>query len=365
MSGSKYENRKLDRALGTDSAIGADWRWVSPGEKPLALTGLPWFRQDGAYRRLPVRPAYPLRPEVDRLANFPTGVQIRLRTDSPKLAVRVELAGPSGAYTMTPAVQCGVDCYLGGPGEQRYVSTSRFDPEASAYESLLFENKGDGMKDITLYLPLYQGVKDIAIGVAPSAELHRFPAFADSRKVIIYGTSIVHGAAASRPGMAYPNMLSRRIPLEFVSLAFSGNARGEKELALLAAEIDHPGLLVLDYEGNVLSFESLVETLPAFIRTYRQAWPEVPILVLSQIRMAKEAFDPELRRERERRLALQRNIVERFRLAGDANVHFQSGKDLLGDDYEECSADSVHPSDLGYRRMSDALLPVFERLLGL
>ena len=44
---------------------------------------------------------------------------------------------------------------------------------------------------------------------------------------MIYGTSITQGGCASRPGMAYTNILSRRIDAPFINLGFSGSGRGE------------------------------------------------------------------------------------------------------------------------------------------
>ncbi|GBF76827.1 hypothetical protein PA598K_05319 [Paenibacillus sp. 598K] len=81
-----------DRYMRVGEAPAMDLQWLSALEAPLSVTGLPWLEQDGVYRRLPVRPDYPLRPEVDRLANHTSGVQVRFRTDSPMLYVRVELA---------------------------------------------------------------------------------------------------------------------------------------------------------------------------------------------------------------------------------------------------------------------------------
>ena len=97
-------------------------------------------------------------------------------------------------------------------------------------------------------MPLYQGVEEVWIGVDQDAVISDAPAYA-SRPVIIYGTSITQGCA-SRPGMAYSNILSRMIPVEFVNLGFSGNGKGEPELAHIMSEIDDPALFILDYEGN-------------------------------------------------------------------------------------------------------------------
>lgn len=163
--------------------------------------------------------------------------------------------------------------------------------------------------------------------------------------------------------MAYSNILSRKFPIEIVNLGFSGNAQGEPELAHLISQIDEPALLVLDYEANTPSTERLQESLPEFIRIYRSRHPEVPILVISQIRLAKEAFDENMFRLREERKQLQMAIVERLQQEGDANLHFCDGAELLGADYQECTTDGIHPSDLGYFRIAETLSPIHGKLI--
>lgn len=354
---------KLDSALSVDVNNNEAWRWYSPLKEPFRVTGLPWLKQDGVYRRLPLKPAYPIRSEVERLANFTAGVQIHFQTDSPKLSVRVVLADKANMYQMPATGQCGVDCYIGSHGEQKFVNVTRFEPALSEYEAILFESFGDQMKEITLNLPLYMGVKEMWIGIDPSSSVADSPSFVSDKRVLIYGTSITHGACASRPGMAYPNILSRLFPLEFVNLGFSGNAQGEPELAQIISEISDPALLVLDYEGNTPSTERLRETLPEFIRIFRSRYSEVPILVISQIRLAKEAFDVHMSRVREERKQIQQETVERLRQSGDHNIHFFNGEEMLGLEYGECTVDGIHPSDLGYKRISDALKPLLEKLL--
>ncbi|MDR6551852.1 SGNH/GDSL hydrolase family protein [Paenibacillus qinlingensis] len=356
-------NQNLDANLQPDAPRTDEWAWHSPLAAPFRLTSLPWLAQDGLYRRLPLHPSHPIRSEVDRLANFTTGVQVRFRTDSPKLAVRIVLADRATMYQMPATAQCGVDCYIGSAGEQQYVNTTRFELAQAEYESALFESFSTELREITLNLPLYQGVKELWIGTSPTSSVSEFQGFSSDKKVLIYGTSITHGACASRPGMTYPNQLSRMFPLEFISLGFSGNAQGEPELAHIISQIQDPALLVLDYEGNTPSTEHLAQSLPTFIRIYRDVHPDVPILVISKIPYAKEAFDEELRQRQEERKALQRGIVERLNREGDAHIHFCDGSGLLGADYQECTADGIHPSDLGYKHMAEGLQPIFKKLL--
>ncbi|WP_338131003.1 SGNH/GDSL hydrolase family protein [Cohnella rhizosphaerae] len=165
--------------------------------------------------------------------------------------------------------------------------------------------------------------------------------------------------------MAYPNLLSRYLPYEFINLGFSGNGKGEPEVARTIAGIADPAMFVLDYEANVGTAERMAETLPAFIRILRERHPEVPILVVSKIRSAGERFYEEMRQLLHDRKHVQRSTVERLRSEGDANVHFLDGGTLLGDeDAEECTVDGVHPTDLGFLRMAKSLAPVIRKLIG-
>ena len=90
------QNMKIDHA-GTD-----EWLWYSPLEEPFRVSGFAWFDTERIYRRLPAVPEVPVRPEVDTLANCTSGGQIRFRTDSRHVSVRVRLKAGSGMYHMPP-----------------------------------------------------------------------------------------------------------------------------------------------------------------------------------------------------------------------------------------------------------------------
>lgn len=335
--------------------------WYSPADAPFQVAGLAWFAQEGVYRRLPQHPPYALPEAVDALANHPSGGQIRFRTNSRQLSVRVRLAGGADMVHMPASGQCGIDCYLGETGAQRYLSTSIYNLSQSSYESALFDLPTADMRAVTLNLPLYQGVDEVRIGLDDDAEILPPPAYAHDRRVIAYGTSITQGGCANRPGMAYTNILSRRLNLEFINLGFSGNGKGEPELARTIALIPRPGVFVLDYEANT-SLEMLRDTLPGFIAILREAHPTVPILVISAIRFARELVNAAFCADRTGNRTFQRETVETLRRQGDAHIYFQNGAELLGEDFDECTVDGVHPTDLGFRRMADALEPVLRRL---
>jgi hypothetical protein len=337
--------------------------WHAPSEPPFRLAGFAWFQHDRAYRRLPVRPKWPLPKAVDDLANCPSGGQVQFQTDSRKLAVKVQLAGPAGLDHMPQTGVAGFDCYVGRPKEQRYWSTTRFQFQAASYTCYLFDLPQRETRNVTLNFPLYQGVKEVLVGMEAGAQVQAPPPYYDNRPIVVYGTSITQGGCAARPGMAFTNILSRRLNRPFVNLGFSGSGRGEPEVARTIAEIPDPACLVLDYEGNA-GGGLLEQTLGGFIDILREAHPETPILVVSRIRMAPDCFSLSGARDRDGKRGFQRRTVQGRRAAGDANIHFLDGARLLGGDFDECTVDGVHPTDLGFWRMAKGLEPVLKDILG-
>jgi len=213
--------------------------------------------------------------------------------------------------------------------------------------------------------PLYKGVEEVSAGLDEGAEILPPPPYDSNLRVVAYGTSITQGGCACRPGMAYTNILSRRFNMEFINLGFSGNGRGEPEVAATIAEIERPGCFILDYEANSGSTEELKRTFPEFIRILRDAHPKVPILALSRTNFSSDLFDPAGLQSRIERRDFQRSVIDGLRKKGDKFVYFKDGSELLGKDFDECTVDGAHPTDLGFMRMADALTPVLRGILKL
>jgi hypothetical protein len=337
--------------------------WLDPKKAPFRLGGFPWIGQDGVYRRMPLHPAEPLPQAVDWLADHTAGGHIRFRTNSRELHIRVKLKDRANMYHMAPTGQCGFDCYIGGPGEEKFAGTATLRPEEPEYTARLASFKERELRSYTLYFPLYQGVQEVLIGLEEDAELLEPLPFAASRPIVLYGTSITQGGCASRPGMAYPNILSRGMKREMVNLGFSGSGKGEPEVARAIASLPDPACLVLDYEANCDGLERLQVTMPAFIRILREAHPEVPIVVITRIRPPKADWDAEFREAMLARRAYQLELVETLQQEGDRFISAIDGYELLGEQYAESTVDGTHPTDLGFFLIATAILPQLSRLL--
>lgn len=332
--------------------------WFNPQEAPLGLVGFEWVKQDSVYRRLPVHPKWEIRSGVDGLANMTAGGQIRFSTDSKRILVRVELRNKSGMYHMPATGQSGFDLYMDDEGIQRYVRTTRFPHDTLSYQAELFNTDENRLRTFTLNFPLYNGVNSLQIGFDYNSEIQAPPPFSFPGKIVIYGTSITQGGCVSRPGMAYSNIISRKLDAQFVNLGFSGNGRGEPALAHLINQITDIGLIILDYEAN--ASKTIVNTLEPFIDILREEQPDTPILIMSKTRYASaiegSAGYELLMSNRD----FQKKLVNERKAEGDQNIYFLDGSTVLGDDYYECTVDGVHTSDLGSKRIADALINAIE-----
>lgn len=363
-SNQKMQPNKLDSNMVIKQLHG-EWKWHSPLSAPFRVLGFPWLQREGVYRRLPLHPQEELPAAVDKLANCTAGGQIRFRTNARRVAIRVQLGGVPSMDHMPATGQNGFDAYIGEPGRERYAGTTRMKLNSDSYVCILFDGAaGDKLQTVTLYFPLYQSVVEVAVGLPPEAITEYDPSYENSGRLVFYGTSITQGGCAGRPGLAYTHQLGRRLKREVVNLGFSGNGKGEPELARIIRELDRVDAFVIDYEANC-STDRYCATLEPFIRLYREKQPEVPILVLSRIPYAREHYDQAKQQERLFKRDFANQVVELLKAEGDAYIFFGDGSKLLGRRYDECTVDGVHPNDLGFTRMANGIYPLLQKILSI
>jgi lysophospholipase L1-like esterase len=340
----------------------ADLRWIEPPSSQLEVNGLPWYTGNhGEWIRLPLQLKGAVRDPVWDLAQSPSGGRIRFRTDSTALAVKLEYPQAPGMKNMHAFGQTGVDLYVDGV----YRGTAIADAEAKpgkVYSHSYYTGRPRVERDIALYLPLYMGVKVLGIGVDKEASLHPAKPFALAKPIVFYGTSITQGGCASRPGMSYEAILGRLLNLDHVNLGFSGNGRGEPEMARAVAEID-ASCYVMDLAQNNPTLESLEEVYAPFVETIRGKHPETPIVLITPIYAARESWGPDARLDGMR--AHIRQVGARRIAAGDKRLQIVEGTDLLGPADGGGLVDGTHPNDLGFQWMAERLAARLRKILSL
>ena len=334
-------------------------RWLDA--KALCIEGKGWNATQQFYDRLPAKAEGVVREPVWNLSKDSAGICVRFVTDATEISARWTLRKEKLAMPHMPASGVsGVDLYVRHEGKWLWLGAAR--PETSlTNEHRLTTGMTPQPRECLLYLPLYNGVEKVEIGVPTDAKCELPPSRPEKMKpIVFYGTSIVQGGCASRPGMAYPAILGRRLDCTTINLGFSGSALCEPEVAALLAELD-PVVYVLDPLPNMKP-ESVHERMFAFLVKLREAHPKTPIVLVEHIEVGDAPVNPSRRGGYSRSNAELRKIFEQRVKAGDKTIFYIPGDKLLGDDGQG-TVDRVHPTDLGFMRMADVIEPVLKRAL--
>lgn len=318
------------------------------------VEGKGWTDTKRFYDRLPAKAEGVVPQSVWGLSRHSAGMCARFETDASAVWCRYALLSPSVAMPHMPATGVsGLDLYArGARGPWRWLACSR--PGAQRVEEKLAEGLRPGRLQYMAYLPLYNGVEKLEIGVDPKAAFVPVPPRRE-KPLVLYGTSILHGACASRPGMAWPAILGRRLDCPVINLGFSGSGRMDPPVADLMAELD-AAAYVIDCLPN-MDGPAVAERTGPLVEKLRKARPDAPVVLVEDRTYANAPFLPaKEKRHAESRAAL-RAAYERLAAAGVKGLYYVEGEKLLGDDRED-TVDSSHPTDLGMMRYADALEPV-------
>jgi len=336
-------------ALASPQADGIVWHDV----RDWGVEGKGWGAAESEkfYDRLPGRANGEVREAVWNLSRHSAGMVTRFRTDADAIWVDYKVTSSRLAMPHMPATGVsGVDLYASDKaGDWRWVAVTR--PTTQTMKTRIIGSLLPGARDYAAYLPLYNGTEYLKIGVAADAVFEPI-APRTIKPIVFYGTSITHGACASRPGMPHPAILGRRLKRPIINLGFSGNGKMEKEVGKYLCELD-PAVYVIDCLPNMVGNEVAARTEP-LVRQLRKARPETPILLVEDRTYANAGF---VQGSRERHAASRqalKNSHARLVAAGFEKLGYLRGEALLGKDRDD-TTDGSHPSDLGFYRHADAM----------
>ena len=365
---------KVDTNFQPAAVEGEAFAWTDARQAPIEVTGVWYEESDDAYVRfdLPTREA--TGEDVAYLGQHNAGGQLRFRTNSPEIALRVELRRAEFLPHMPLTGVSGMDVYAGTGAASRFIgSVKPAGAQDIRYEGVLALRGGgpspeiasvvyplpdrEGLTDITVNFPLYNGVRRVEVGVKPGSLLGVPTPHTVPLPLGVSGSSITQGACASRPGLCYAAHLARWIDAPMINTGCSGNGMGQPAMADFLGSRPM-SVLVMDYDYNALSVDWLRDTHEPFFRRIREKQPLLPVIFVS---------NPNPEREGVNRFARTGVIFETYqnaRARGDRHVYFVDGAELYGDsDRDSCTVDFLHPNDLGFYRMAERLRPVVEQAL--
>ncbi len=312
------------------------------------IVGKGFTDTESFYDRLPASVKEGCREELWTLSTNSAGIAIRFRTNSTTIGVKWTVRQQMNMGHMTTVGIRGVDLYRLTDDGWRHVNSGRPSAKSKENSGVLISNMASEYAEYMLYLPLYDGVSDVQIGVDRGAVIEQ-PAVATpraDRSVVFYGTSITQGGCANRAGMCYSSILSRDMDFEAINLGFSGNARCDLYIAEAMARLN-PTAYFLDFVPNCTA-KMIEERAIEFIEVIRKAHPTTPIIMIDSYKFPPSQFNLEQRSQLEAKTVEMRKVAEHFKR--DKNFYFYEGASYNDD---ECSVDGAHLTDLGFKAMAD------------
>ena len=329
--------------------------------KLLTVEGRGWTDTKAFYDRLPARAESIVRPDVWRLSRQSSGICVRFVTDAVSFHVRwtLELEALSEP-TMPATAVSGLDLYVKQDGQWRWCSVAR--PKGRLNEVAIIKDASPATREFLLYLPLYNVVSSLELGMPVGSHLRAADSLPDNRKpIVFYGTSITQGGCASRPGMVYSAIVGRRLNRTIINLGFRSNGTMDSEFVPLFAELD-PAAYVIDCLPNMTG-PVVDERAEPFVKALRAKRPETPI-ILAEDRTYPDGilYGPRRERNQKNREALRASF-NRLQSAGIKKIYYLPAENLLGDD-GDATVDASHPTDLGHFRQAHAFETILREALG-
>ncbi len=324
------------------------------------VEGRGWGEQERKrwFDRLPAKAEKTVTPAVWGLSRDSAGMMVRFKTDAKAIYTRYDLSKANLASPAMPATGVsGLDLYArDDKGQWKWVTCTK--PASQHVEAVMINDLAPGEHEFAAYLPLYNGIEKLESGVPAGA---KFEGLAPREKpIVFYGTSITHGANASRPGMVHTAILGRHLDRPVINIGFSGNGRMDAAVGDLINELD-PAVIVIDCLPNMGPADVTAKCVP-LVKQLRSKHTTTPIILVEDRRYTNSWITPAKAKFHDDNHAALKAAYEQLKAEKVANLHYISGDALYGTDAEG-SNDASHGTDLGFLRQAEIFEPVLRAAL--
>ncbi len=208
----------------------------------------------------------------------------------------------------------------------------------------------EGEKNIEFYLPPFAQIKSVVIGVPALCYIQSCEK-SNTLPIIVYGSSISQGCAASRAALSYVNLIQRWAKIDVLNFGFSESARGEKEIINYIATIKAKAF-VIEYDHNV-SCDILRRTHLDVYTKIREYQKECLIIFMTRFSGGISIT----KCEENERINIIKSTYEYALKIGDSNVRLILGNQVMSmEDKTDFFVDDRHPNDAGMQKIAKRIM---------
>jgi hypothetical protein len=286
------------------------------------------------------------------------GMMVRFRTDTARIHVRYRLLKSELALPHMPATGVsGVDLYArDDSGVWRYMNGIK--PTAQDVETEIVSGFASGIRECALYLPLYNGVEALEIGVPCGVEFTGL--VPRTNPIVFYGTSVTQGGVASRPGICHSALLGRRLDCPVLNLGFSGTGRMNQVIVNYLVQVA-AALFVIECSANMTPAKIRERCIP-LVKQLRAARPNTSIVLVEDCGRPNAWISPKDDGFVSANHVALRECFESLQKESVSALFYVPGDELYGVDGEG-TTDNVHANDLGFMRMAGIMEPILREAL--
>jgi hypothetical protein len=350
--------------VGLSVTIAQSKKYFNPLAENAVQGRLKVLNNGSDYGRLPHATQSFVREPVWHLGTNSAGLYVEFQTESASIQVRYKVKHSLNMPHMPSTGVSGVDLYSFDKTNKRWewaFGQYQFKDTISYNFNNIGANKNHVYR---LYLPLYNTVEWLEIGVAENKEFKFVKT--ESKPIVVYGTSIAHGACATRPGLAWTNILGRSFSNEIINLGFSGNGRLEQPLLDLINSEDAEAF-ILDCIPNLAitksrSASQLDSLITNAVKSLRKKHPKIPIVLAEHSSAETPGFQNKHTMEEYSLSSKVTNATyHKLKKKGIKNLYLVSAKEF-GLDIES-TVDYAHPNDIGMMKIAEAYKAVLKKAL--
>ncbi|MDC0552104.1 SGNH/GDSL hydrolase family protein [Flavobacteriaceae bacterium] len=324
--------------------------------------------KESPYDRLPISYKEKVREPVWDLSKASAGITVRFYSNSTSINLKWTVLNDLDMSHMAATGIKGIDLYTKYNNKWRYVTTAgalvglktyqnKSIPADSINEYELIKNMTPEFREYKLFLPLYDGVTKLEVGIDSAASIEKATPSSE-KPIVFYGTSITQGGCASRPGMAHTNIISRKLDVDCINYGFSGNGRMETTIVELISEID-ARFYVIECLQNMDS-EQVKERVKPLVDIIRTNHPHTPIVLVENMMYTMAFLNQTLETRLIEENTALKNEYDKIIKSGTPNIFYiKDNKEFLVDN--EGTVDGVHLTDLGFKRYADYLIENFKK----
>ncbi len=289
-----------------------------------------------------------------------SGLQVRFVTNATSITVNYTVAAKySNNSWYSDMGANGLDLYARKPDGNWYwlYPSSRTVGTAFSYTQIAPNDSyyNTNGYEYCLYLPPFATATSLGIQVNAGASFSFVPVPQEVKPIVVYGTSIVHGAVCSRPGNTWTNIISRGFPdRPVVNLGFSGVGRMEPEVIQVINQID-AAIFILDCLPNMSGSDLLSSISTRYsdaVAAIRTNHPQAAIL------FAEHPGYADMTMYLSRKMAVLdannrlKNTYQSLVNQGCRNLYYLSMEEL-DLDLSSDMGDYIHPNDKGMHRYAE------------